>query len=402
MINMFKINKSKIKTKIVAVAKDEGAYFSEWIHHHLYLGFDAIDIYVNRTSDNSLEILKKISDKYPQVNFFTADWIDLCSEEVSGKIQEIVYALALDKEKKNKDFDYLMYLDIDEFWMPRDLTTSIDKVISKLKHPDSISFQWVNELGREEPFSQLSCDIVGRRHKLVKTAFKVSDKVQKVLLHLPVISRAKMLLADGTAYKPEDGQHEQLNSSLSSNREVMIIHRMFRSPIEYVSLLNRGRPSSKQSQIKTNRSDYNRCMGEETTFSLDRAAYKIYSQSFIDFLDAIALSKEVKLARKFILKRYEKSINAISSIDNKEATKAVRALQFTNEEIYRELVKKFGDDKFISSIGRPVVLKEMATYFSTIDINVALRYVERALEIHPKAPQIIDLHKRLLQQAKNS
>lgn len=38
MINMFKINKSKIKTKIVAVAKDEGAYFSEWIHHHLYLG----------------------------------------------------------------------------------------------------------------------------------------------------------------------------------------------------------------------------------------------------------------------------------------------------------------------------------------------------------------------------
>ena len=59
MINMFKINKSKIKTKIVAVAKDEGAYFSEWIHHHLYLGFDAIDIYVNRTSDNSLEILKK-------------------------------------------------------------------------------------------------------------------------------------------------------------------------------------------------------------------------------------------------------------------------------------------------------------------------------------------------------
>tara|TARA_Y100001970_G_C13777770_1_gene623771 strand:- start:178 stop:609 length:432 start_codon:yes stop_codon:yes gene_type:complete len=143
-------------------------------------------------------------------------------------------------------------------------------------------------------------------------------------------------------------------------------------------------------------------MGEETTFSLDRAAYKIYSQSFIDFLDAIALSKEVKLARKFILKRYEKSINAISSIDNKEATKAVRALQFTNEEIYRELVKKFGDDKFISSIGRPVVLKEMATYFSTIDINVALRYVERALEIHPKAPQIIDLHKRLLQQAKNS
>ena len=110
MINLFKSKKNQIKTKIVAVAKDEGAYLAEWVHHHLFLGFDAIDIYINRTSDNSLEILHKISEKYPQVNYFTADWIDLCSAEVGGKIQEITYALALDKEKQSKNFDYLMYL----------------------------------------------------------------------------------------------------------------------------------------------------------------------------------------------------------------------------------------------------------------------------------------------------
>ena len=72
MINLFKSKKNQIKTKIVAVAKDEGAYLAEWVHHHLFLGFDAIDIYINRTSDNSLEILHKISEKYPQVNYFTA------------------------------------------------------------------------------------------------------------------------------------------------------------------------------------------------------------------------------------------------------------------------------------------------------------------------------------------
>ncbi|MEZ7228428.1 glycosyltransferase family 2 protein [Alteromonas sp. DY56-G5] len=399
MINLFKSKKNQIKTKIVAVAKDEGAYLAEWVHHHLFLGFDAIDIYINRTSDNSLEILHKISEKYPQVNYFTADWVDLCSAEVGGKIQEITYALALDKEKQSKNFDYLMYLDIDEFWMPKDLATDINSVISKLKCPDSVSFQWINELGRPEAFSPLAKDIVGRRHKLVKTAFKVSDKVQKVLLHLPIISRAKMLLVDGKDYKPNEGQHEQLNESLSYDREVMIIHRMFRSPMEYVSLLNRGRPSSKQSQIKTNRSGYNRCMGEDTTFSLDGKAYQNYHQSYANFLIETSLSKEIDKAQKFIKQRYQNCIKAISEIDDNDAAKAVRAFQFTNDVIYSELVKKFGNDKFIASIGRPVVLREMASYFSNIDLKVALAYINRAKELHPKGPQILDMHKRIVDMA---
>ena len=48
---------NEFKVKVVAIAKDEGAYIAEWIFHHLYFGFDAIDIYVNRTTDNTCQNL---------------------------------------------------------------------------------------------------------------------------------------------------------------------------------------------------------------------------------------------------------------------------------------------------------------------------------------------------------
>lgn len=40
-----------IVTKIIAVAKDEGAYLAEWIFYHLYKGFDEIEVLINRTTD---------------------------------------------------------------------------------------------------------------------------------------------------------------------------------------------------------------------------------------------------------------------------------------------------------------------------------------------------------------
>ena len=46
----------ELKIKLVAIAKDEAAYLPEWIFHHLYFGFDAIDIYVNNTTDNTHEL----------------------------------------------------------------------------------------------------------------------------------------------------------------------------------------------------------------------------------------------------------------------------------------------------------------------------------------------------------
>ena len=41
----------------------------------------------------------------------------------------------------------------------------------------------------------------------------------------------------------------------------------------------------------------------------------------------------------------------------------------------------------------------MASYFSNIDLKVALAYINRAKELHPKGPQILDMHKRIVDMA---
>lgn len=60
---MFECRQNKVK--IIAVAKDVGAYLAEWIHHHLYYGFSNIEIVLNRTADNSIQVLEHISKVYP-------------------------------------------------------------------------------------------------------------------------------------------------------------------------------------------------------------------------------------------------------------------------------------------------------------------------------------------------
>lgn len=61
-----------MKIKLIAIAKDEAAYLPDWIFHHLYFGFDSIDIYVNNTTDNTND-LKLFLEKEHRVSFIDGD-----------------------------------------------------------------------------------------------------------------------------------------------------------------------------------------------------------------------------------------------------------------------------------------------------------------------------------------
>ena len=54
----------KINTKLIAIAKNEGAYLPQWIYHHFSIGFDEIEIYINDTTDNSIAICEKIQKNH--------------------------------------------------------------------------------------------------------------------------------------------------------------------------------------------------------------------------------------------------------------------------------------------------------------------------------------------------
>jgi hypothetical protein len=299
------------KVKLIAVAKDEAAYLPEWIHHHLYLGFDAIDIYINRSSDNSWAMLSRLKESIPQLAFYSADWIDSCPAEVKRNLQYVVYAKAFEENRLSGGFDYIMFLDIDEFWTPQNLQLTIQDSIIANDYPASLSFSWINEHGSEQAFSLLQATTTGQMSPLVKSAISLKAELREMSLHLPHLNTEPNLLVDGDNFIPDAVNREYLHNDLQHLRSVMIIHRMFRSPLEYVSLLSRGRPSDAL-PLKLNRGGYNKSAGSHVTYSLNQEAYNAYSGSFEQFIIKTMVSALLLEAQTFVKDRYQTTIGAVA------------------------------------------------------------------------------------------
>ena len=89
-----------MKVGIIAIAKNEDLYLEEWINHHLGLGFDNIIIGLN-------EDIFQVPVDNPKVIY----------EDYSGVqgVQPKAYTELY--QKYQKDYDWLLFIDIDEFVM---------------------------------------------------------------------------------------------------------------------------------------------------------------------------------------------------------------------------------------------------------------------------------------------
>lgn len=99
-----------MKIAICAIIKDEHRYLDEWLQYHLNLGFDEIWLYEDLESISH----KEICDKYENVfldkieNHFQTDRINI-------RRQRELYELFIEKYKDS--FDWVAFIDIDEFIM---------------------------------------------------------------------------------------------------------------------------------------------------------------------------------------------------------------------------------------------------------------------------------------------
>lgn len=87
---------------IIAIARNEALYIREWVDHHLDIGFDAIIL-----ADNDDEFILPGIIEYPAVIHENYCGID--------KVQALAYTELYQKYKA--DFDWLLFIDIDEFVM---------------------------------------------------------------------------------------------------------------------------------------------------------------------------------------------------------------------------------------------------------------------------------------------
>jgi hypothetical protein len=132
--NIFYSKLGKTKVALCCIARNENNYIKEFVDYYIKLGVDKIFIYDNNEANG-----ERVSDviyakKYPQVEII--DYID-CNV-VQLKAYQDCY------DKHNEEFDWIMFLDCDEF-----LTLVHDKTIQDyvnrdiFKDYDAIHVNWI-------------------------------------------------------------------------------------------------------------------------------------------------------------------------------------------------------------------------------------------------------------------
>lgn len=304
-----------MKVKLVAIAKDEAAYLSEWIYHHLVFGFTSIEVYLNNTSDNSVDLLSNISKNHP-VKIIEAD--DLYEKHGTG-FQKAAYLDAYYRSK-NDGTTYLMFLDIDEFWTPLDFKKDIKTFLIEMKYPDVISFEWCFPNNENNIFDRpykASNKLIKNYH--VKSIFSMQAKIDDISVHNVISNEANFLLADGSQFVSDEA-HKYMVSLDELKKDIyrpFILHRVTRSQIEYISLLGRGRPSTKM-KIKDNRWGFVSTQDEHATFTISEDSVLLYNRNYASFIQHSDIESDIVKGRSFIIERFKQIITYIYSSQDED------------------------------------------------------------------------------------
>ncbi|NCP65665.1 MAG: hypothetical protein GW763_08800 [Paraglaciecola sp.] len=329
-----------LKVKLVAIAKDEAAYLVDWIFHHIYMGFDEIDIYVNNTSDNTHDLANKFASN-KTVNFLDGD-VFFEGGKVSPQID--IYKHAFKKAKIN-GFSHVMFLDIDEFWMTRDFSVSIKNFIVSLS-ADVYCFQWLNKTNESTPFSNpFAKQIKGLYSRQIKSLVKTDINFEKINPHGVFDENLNYILADGKKYTPlkEDFSKVPDLKRPFVLADFFILHRMYRSEIEYVAMLARGRPIQNRKDIglfKNNRNGYEleKYNIEVQLLEEDLATYE--SKKY-DFIAAYNLAHDVEVAQAYIRKKRHDVTKLIETAPYSEANTLKKVLKNVHLDDVKSAYKLF-------------------------------------------------------------
>jgi hypothetical protein len=306
-----------IKTRIAAIAKDEGAYLTQWVFHHFYFGFDSIDIYINRTTDNSLAICDKLSTSY---NLRVQDGDALVASHgtnLQTAAYEHAYQLARDE-----GVTHLIYLDIDEFWTPLDFTTKVNEHVQRHDSCDVLCYEWAFPSNDSSPFSiPFSESRTLQKNYHLKCLFDTHIAVDSISVHNVISHSARYAMADGSPalFDTTKKATISIDDTVGPLKEVFILHRVARSQLEYVSLLGRGRPSV-PNKLKSNRWGYIDT-ADGVPFEIPKHRLDPYASGLSEVMRRSGVDHDIKDSKQFILDRFRSVVLALSSasIDDQDA-----------------------------------------------------------------------------------
>ena len=313
--------------KLVAIAKDEAAYLAEWVYHHLSIGIDEIDIYLNGITDNSYQVMRLINDKYANVNFYDADRLMGTSVRANKSFQQIIYHFAWSTERRRRKLSHLAFLDIDEYLVSSSFGQNIDSMFRSAGNFDILSNLWYSDLPRSaEPFSCVFEESqMLQKMSIVKSIGRLKSKIGIPIVHnFNGITRNRVninaLMSNGKAIKYAaakkfSGKRIDPNfcSSLIGQYEPwFVFHRIFRSHDEYCASLMRGRKHrSNDAPIKDNRSGFiamepsKMTVGAPMKYKINRRQNYTYQRNFEHFINKCNLGNEILKGQNFVRQKYK-------------------------------------------------------------------------------------------------
>lgn len=217
----------------------------QWIYHHIYFGFSGFNIYVNRSTDNTLAILEKLKSYYPCINYRNVDWMDKYFNKnipfallQRGSYLDDYYNTSID------DFDYIMYIDIDEFYLPINFTDQISDCVWKLGNPDCIYFNWYMIDGVNEYIMPLFANkfFYGQYQPYTKYALRTGLKPDRTNIHYPVIPYVEdaRICNCETHIANRANRDTLLSVQFSSTKEYLLLHDANRVPQNIYSKMING------------------------------------------------------------------------------------------------------------------------------------------------------------------
>jgi hypothetical protein len=312
------------KIKLAAIAKDEGFYLPLWVYHHLCFGFDVLDIRINDTTDNSLQILEKLKAIYgDRLRFSLADQeMEFCRAK-NINFQAYMYK-KIHTETLKEDFTHLLFLDLDEYWCSLNFSETIKDCLKSLTDFDVCMFQWLlDQPSTQRSFVSFSFQpmIIGQKNKHVKSLINMKASLVAMRIHNAVIKRGNYVLADQTLiqFADDDQVRATLPDSIFENQclkleNYFIYHQMYRSQEEYLAGLLRGnKQNGDDSLLKTNRNGYLASQPEDfnLVWQIDESVLNAYKQGYLE-LRAV-LKPDLDEAKRFILARKDKVLELLSN-----------------------------------------------------------------------------------------
>ncbi len=226
--------KQDLSATLVAIAKNEGKYISEWVAHNLAIGFDKIVIYVNDSTDDMLEIIQKIESEYENVSHVVWPSVADVSPQISA------YSSAVTRVTTG----WVCFLDIDEFLVPfgyGNLKNFLKNIPSDVS---SVHINWRNfgSGGRSdsnyeavtEAFTRCAPQHWGNHHHYKSIAR--TDLIEDVHIHDTAMKSGRRTLSD---FKEFQMQYRGIADRVVYNG-VQINHYQSKTFLEFCARMRRG------------------------------------------------------------------------------------------------------------------------------------------------------------------